>query len=374
MKTYDFEISQEALQHLKSADPLLGRYIDRIGVLEREVIADPFTALVQSIVYQQLAYAAANTIWNRFLVAVADVTPKSVQDTPDEVLRACGLSGTKVQYVKNIARAFLDGDISDDMIFALGDDEVVRELVKIKGVGIWTAQMFLIFCLGRGDVFSYKDLGLRRGVQWLYGLDEEPSEAFCDAVNERWRPYNTVASLYLWEVTIGRSFGQSANETLYDYLKEERKCIGYCDSPIGKLVIVTSDKGLEQIEFVDKEQQSESPDTKLMTKVKTQLKEYFDGKRRVFDLPLHLNGTAFQKQVWQALCTINHGQSINYGQLAALIGNSKASRAVGGANNKNKIPIVVPCHRVIGANGKLTGYAGGLDKKEWMLLHEAALD
>ncbi|MBT7121600.1 MAG: methylated-DNA--[protein]-cysteine S-methyltransferase, partial [Clostridia bacterium] len=298
--------------------------------------------------------------------------PRNVNDTPDAVLRACGLSGTKVQYVKNIAQAFLDGRLSDEMIMELGDDEIVDELVKIKGIGTWTAQMFLIFCLGREDVFSYGDLGLRRGVQWLCGLEQEPSEAFCEAVCARWSPHNTAASLYLWEITIRSSFAVPSSELLYESLEEEMMNTGYYDSPIGTLEIVTTDKGLEKMEFVQKQSGENGKDSPLMREVKAQLKQYFNGERRVFDLPLNLVGTPFQRTVWQALCTIPFGQTRSYGQLAATVGNAKASRAVGGANNRNKIAIVVPCHRVIGANGNLTGYAGGLDKKEWLLAHEAA--
>ena len=103
----------------------------------------------------------------------------------------------------------------------------------------------------------------------------------------------------------------------------------------------------------------------------SQLDEYFAGKRKVFDIPLNLCGTKYQKKVWNVLTTIPYGETRSYKDIAAITGNKKASRAVGGANNKNQIAIRVPCHRVIGANGKLTGYAGGLDKKKWLLEHES---
>ena len=105
-----------------------------------------------------------------------------------------------------------------------------------------------------------------------------------------------------------------------------------------------------------------------------QLDEYFKGQRMNFDLPLKAEGTEFQQTVWQTLCKIPYGQTWNYGQLATAIGNKNASRAVGAANGKNPISIIVPCHRVIGANGTLTGYAGGLKVKEWLLKHEGIID
>ncbi|WP_223669597.1 methylated-DNA--[protein]-cysteine S-methyltransferase [Kangiella shandongensis] len=111
----------------------------------------------------------------------------------------------------------------------------------------------------------------------------------------------------------------------------------------------------------------------VLERTKQQLREYFEGQRQTFDIPLDSNGTEFQKIVWQTLMKIPFGKTWNYGQLAQAIGNKNASRAVGAANGKNPISIIVPCHRVIGANGKLTGYAGGLKAKEWLLKHEGVL-
>ena len=108
----------------------------------------------------------------------------------------------------------------------------------------------------------------------------------------------------------------------------------------------------------------------LIVKAEKQLREYFNGTRKAFDLPLAGEGTAFQKTVWKALCDIPYGETINYGELARRIGQPKAARAVGLANGSNPISIVVPCHRVIGANGTLTGYGGGLPRKKWLLEHE----
>ncbi len=152
-------------------------------------------------------------------------------------------------------------------------------------------------------------------------------------------------------------------------------------SPVGKLFIASSEKGLVQVNLRNKadffyQLHSSFPDADLVESegknqpVIRQLKEYFTGERKTFSVPLHLNGTEFHKKVWRALCEIPFGRTASYGEIAAQIGNPKAVRAVGQANHHNPIPIIIPCHRVIGANGHLTGYGGGMDMKEKLLSHE----
>lgn len=142
----------------------------------------------------------------------------------------------------------------------------------------------------------------------------------------------------------------------------------YINSPVGRLCIMENEDGicgvLFEKESIPEHHQCSSP---LLLEAQTQLREYFDGKRREFDLPLSPKGTDFQKAVWKALLTIPYGETRSYGQIAAMVGNPKASRAVGMANNRNPISIIVPCHRVVGADGGLVGYGGGLDKKEFLL-------
>lgn len=141
---------------------------------------------------------------------------------------------------------------------------------------------------------------------------------------------------------------------------------------IGKLWICTDETSVLEISFNDKliTKNPEIKQTKLILEVKTQLEEYFCRKRTSFNLPLNPQGTAFQKRVWNALTNIPYGKTCCYKDIAISIGNSKASRAVGMANNKNPIPIIIPCHRVIGKNGNLIGYAGGLDIKRKLLEYE----
>lgn len=151
-------------------------------------------------------------------------------------------------------------------------------------------------------------------------------------------------------------------------------------SPVGKLRIVASDRGLRYVGFendagkhVALEDEITSSQTQaLLVKTETQLAEYFSGKRRDFDVPLELRGTVFQINTWRALQKIPYGQTRSYGEQAGSMGDSRKARAVGMANNRNPLCIIIPCHRVIGADGALVGYGGGLKRKEWLLTLEGA--
>lgn len=142
------------------------------------------------------------------------------------------------------------------------------------------------------------------------------------------------------------------------------------DSPLGRLTLCASDDGLLSVEF-SRGLLGTRHEHPLLERCKAQLAEYFAGSRTVFDLPLAPVGTPFQQTVWGALGDVPYGETRSYGELAETLGKPTASRAVGMANGKNPLPIIVPCHRVVGANGRLTGYSGGLSRKEWLLAHEA---
>ena len=155
------------------------------------------------------------------------------------------------------------------------------------------------------------------------------------------------------------------------------KYIFYYNTKIGRIGMEENGVAITRLDFINKDAQEEiieKHETVLLKEAIKQLNEYLDGKRTLFDLPLEPKGTEFQKKVWDALKEIPFGETRSYGEIAKIIGNEKASRAVGMANNKNPIAIIVPCHRVIGANGKLVGYAGGLDLKEKLLKLESNND
>jgi len=143
----------------------------------------------------------------------------------------------------------------------------------------------------------------------------------------------------------------------------------YLGTPLGLMEFKASDKGLTQVIFCGAEQ-NEIQRSDITEKCKLQLKDYFSGRRNAFDLPLDPQGTEFQKAVWQCLSKIPFGETVTYLHIAKMVNKPKGSQAVGGANGRNPITIIVPCHRVIGANGSLTGYAGGIERKLWLLNHE----
>lgn len=142
--------------------------------------------------------------------------------------------------------------------------------------------------------------------------------------------------------------------------------IDYLETPIGQLAISANDKGLTTIVFIDNAPHTVDPNPHTNA-AKVQLEEYFKGQRQSFELRLAAQGTTFQQRVWQTLLTVPYGKTASYLDIATDIGNLKACRAVGAANGKNPLSIVVPCHRVIGSNGTLTGYAGGIERKQWLL-------
>lgn len=144
----------------------------------------------------------------------------------------------------------------------------------------------------------------------------------------------------------------------------------YYSSPIGTIEIVSDEDSIVKLDFMEETGKADDNSPEILSKAVSQLDEYFKGKRKTFDLKLGVKGTEFQQNVWQQLIKVPFGSTATYGEIAKAVGNEKASRAVGGANNKNKIAIVIPCHRIVGSSGKMVGYAGGLWRKEWLLEHE----
>lgn len=192
-----FEYGETELSYLRANDEVLGRAIDRIGRLERELTPGIFEALVSSIVSQQISGKAAVTVFGRLQnVLGGSVTPAAIcEKTLDEIQR-CGMSKRKAGYIKSLAESGID----TEALRELPDAEVVKRLSALSGVGVWTAEMMLIFSLKRPDVVSYGDLGIRHGMMKLYGLSELTRAEF-EIYRARYSPYGTVASLYLWEMT-----------------------------------------------------------------------------------------------------------------------------------------------------------------------------
>lgn len=196
-----FEYGQKEIEHLKSKDKKLGAAIDKIGMIKREINPDPFIALVSSIVSQQISKKAAETVWNRLCSLLGNITAESIAQMSLSEIQSCGMTVRKAEYIKGIANAAITGEVNFHTLHALTDDEIMKKLSSLKGVGIWTAEMLLIFSLCRPDVVSYGDLAIRRGMMRLYGLEELPKEKF-NKYRKRYSPYGSVASLYLWELSL----------------------------------------------------------------------------------------------------------------------------------------------------------------------------
>ena len=195
----------KGLKHLKKADEKMGRLIAEFEKPEFKKDSNYFEALVRAIVYQQLSGKAAATIYKRFKNLFPQnkhFTPIMVKERSHEELRSAGLSNQKASYIHNIANAFYTGAVPKD-IDTIGDNEVIECLTTIKGVGPWTAKMFLMFTLNRPDVFPVTDLGIQKGFQLFFQFDVLPSTKKMMEIAEAWRPYRTLASWYLWRLVEG---------------------------------------------------------------------------------------------------------------------------------------------------------------------------
>jgi DNA-3-methyladenine glycosylase II len=194
----------KALRHLRHADPVLGAVIARVGPcpLTPHDEGTHFNYVVRSIVYQQLSGKAAATIYARVLGLYGGVPPSPAQlvKTADAKLRAAGLSTRKAEYVKDLAVRVHSRSIAIERLHEMTDDEVIETLVSVRGIGRWTAQMVLMFRLGRPDVFPELDLGVQKGVQQLLGLRKLPSPEKMTKIGERWAPFRTIAAWYLWRL------------------------------------------------------------------------------------------------------------------------------------------------------------------------------
>jgi DNA-3-methyladenine glycosylase II len=192
---------QAAADYLKKADPILAPFIDRPANITPH--KNYYQELVESIISQQLSVKAAATILKRFIALFGGdefPTPDHILEKDIEELRAVGLSRQKASYIQDLALKVIEGSVRFNHLDSLTNDEVIAELTKIKGVGVWTVHMFLIFCMGRLDVLPTGDLGIKNGIQKLYDLPKQPTEQEIVAIatTHHWHPYESIASWYVW--------------------------------------------------------------------------------------------------------------------------------------------------------------------------------
>jgi DNA-3-methyladenine glycosylase II len=193
---------KKALAHLKRVDLKLAKVIDLVSPFERTTgTGNYFFDLVDAIISQQLSIKAAATILKRFVALFPEgkVTAEAVLDLDDKTIRGAGISFNKISYIKDLAKKTIESGILFEQFEIMTDEEIIDELVKVKGIGRWTAEMFLMFTMDRADVFSYGDLGIRNAIKKLYGFETEPTKQEAEKIAEKWKPYRTLACRYLWK-------------------------------------------------------------------------------------------------------------------------------------------------------------------------------
>lgn len=195
-----FQYGLKEIEYLKTQDPVLGQAMEQIGRIEREITPNPFEALISSVVSQQISKKAAETVWNRLQNLLGAINPERIDQTDIDAIQGCGMSLRKAGYIKGIAEAAQRGEVDFTKLHTLKDEEIIRSLSALPGVGVWTAEMLLIFSLCRPDVVSYRDLAIRRGMMNCYGLSELSKGDF-ETYRQKYSPYGSVASLYLWALS-----------------------------------------------------------------------------------------------------------------------------------------------------------------------------
>jgi len=192
--------SDSAIRYLKK-DPKLAKIIKRVGKYQIKLTRNRYESLVEAIITQQLAGPAAKSISKRFRGLYKSRFPKPIDaiKTSDAKLRKTGLSGMKIKYIKELSKKIESKELKLNSLSKFSDEEIVSELTQVKGIGRWTAEMFLIFTLGRQDILPVGDLGLKKGIQLLYSMPDLPKEEIMQEIAEPWRPYRTVATWYLWK-------------------------------------------------------------------------------------------------------------------------------------------------------------------------------
>ena len=197
-----FEYGKKETEYLKARDKKLGEAIDKIGHIYRETDDELFLSIVKQIVGQQISAPAFKTVWKRVEDKLGEVSAENLCAISDEKLQSCGLSYRKVSYIKDFAQKVHSGKFDVDSLQNMSDEEVVKALSSLKGIGVWTAEMLLLFCMQRPDIVSFGDLAIVRGMRMLYRHREIDRKKF-ERYRKRYSPYGSVASLYLWAISAG---------------------------------------------------------------------------------------------------------------------------------------------------------------------------
>jgi DNA-3-methyladenine glycosylase II len=198
----NFDYGDKEIDYLKRKDKRLGEAIDKIGHIDREVNPDLFSSVVHHIVGQQISSAAQKTVWTRLAERLGAINVETVCSAYGEDIQSCGITFKKADYIKDFSEKVRSGEFDVEALRNMPDAEVIIELSALKGVGVWTAQMLMIFCLQRPNVVSYGDLAIQRGMRMLYHHQKISRKLF-DKYARRYSPYGSAASLYLWAIAGG---------------------------------------------------------------------------------------------------------------------------------------------------------------------------
>lgn len=410
------EYGDDAVAYLSERDPRMADAIARIGHVWRVRDDDLFQAVVHSIVGQQISTRAQVTVWSRMRDGLGTVDAAHVAAASVEELQAFGMTYGKAGYIRDFALRVQDGSFDIAAVERMGDDEAIEALASLRGVGRWTAEMILTFCLNRPDVFAYDDLAIQRGLRMLYH-HRRITRKLLERYRRRFSPYCSVASLYLWEVAggalpelrdlaqkagparkrparkAGEKDGGAARKVVRKGASAPRKDAGagagttyvttFETGMIGTLTLASDGERISHCWFEhDRNWDADAAktyvrkdDLPVFDIACRWLRRYFAGERPdSSELPLGLSGTPFRMAVWGQLLRIPYGQTVTYGELAERVesqtGRRTSARAVGGAVRHNPICVIVPCHRVVGSGGSLTGFAGGIEVKARLLAAE----
>ena len=410
------EYGDDAVAYLSERDPRMADAIARIGHVWRVRDDDLFQAVVHNIVGQQISTRAQATVWARMRDGLGTVDAAHVAAASVEELQAFGMTYGKAGYIHDFALRVQDGSFDIAAVERMGDDEAIEALASLRGVGRWTAEMILTFCLNRPDVFAYDDLAIQRGLRMLYH-HRRITRKLLERYRRRFSPYCSVASLYLWEVAggalpelrdlaqkagparkrparkAGEKDGGAARKVVRKGASAPRKDAGagagttyvttFETGMIGTLTLASDGERISHCWFEhDRNWDADAAktyvrkdDLPVFDIACRWLRRYFAGERPdSSELPLGLSGTPFRMAVWGQLLRIPYGQTVTYGELAERVesqtGRRTSARAVGGAVRHNPICVIVPCHRVVGSGGSLTGFAGGIEVKARLLAAE----
>ena len=378
-----FAYGEEETDYLKKKDKRMAEVIDRIGHVERKVDTDLFSAVVHHIVGQHISTKAQETIWQRMLSALGEVNAETVLAAGVSKLQSLGMTFRKAEYITDFAEKVHTGAFDLEGIWQKSDEEAIRELSSLKGIGVWTAEMILLFCMQRQDVLSCDDLAIQRGCAWCT-TTERSTEGSLKSTAAAFRP------MAAWRAcTSGRCPAVRSPSCTITRRKRrnEARTMTYTqhyDSPLGGILLAADEEGLTGLWFDGQKyfartlpKEYAESETPALCEAKRWLDIYFSGREPDFTPPLHPVGSAFQQAVWALLLEIPYGETTTYGALARKLAEKQglthmSAQAVGGAVGHNDISLIIPCHRVVGASGSLTGYADGVDKKIKLLELERA--